>query len=156
MDWEAVAEKFYWETETYEGGGVVLYPDGHFEVLEDHLLDFSGGVDCFERRDDLYYYHAADGTEVPFWETPYFDKELSEGFGSMRTTSHVQGAWVEPGNEGTKNAAVVQSMAEKAGFPEHPVFFVCTSDDPFDNSDPEFGRDGDELTAVLIYGQWHD
>lgn len=83
IDWTHALELFNKETETLEGGGIIIYPNGSIEAAESHYGELS---DSMYTEDDVCYYNGHPLYEIEFVENgftymPMEDAEVpTEGF----------------------------------------------------------------------------
>lgn len=147
FDWDAIADKWYWETEVLEGGGVIIHPDGTFEAAPDHYMDLSGGTDTTYIKDEVWYW--ADG-DIQLGHFPHTDPDTGYTFKVIGESDVMN------------DAPFARALAESTGvLGEKDVFLGATSADAWDKDREATGEDsgvdeyGEPLyAAYYIYGPY--
>lgn len=146
MNWDEALKLYNQETETLEGGGIIVHTDGTVGSAEYHHNDLTDGSDTTYVKDGVYYWADGDVCTGDFPNAGLFVKDMNVYLKVIGNSDYV-------------TADFLRWQAEQAGYPDNDVFLGATLADVWDKDREAEGLDdhvdeyGEPLEiAYYMYG----
>ena len=112
IDWTRALELFNEETETLEGGGIIVHPDGTVEAAESHYGELS---DAMYVEGDVYYYNGHPLCEKEFVEDGFTYMPMENAEVSTRNFLKYQAhKYLEHGQSAFIGATVISDYEDES------------------------------------------